>query len=333
MNNPAKPRFQHILTRGLKSLYSIAQAQTYKERTDALYEPFPKLDRHFLYWALGETNLRSHNLPYTTYLGNFTFSQRETFIKPAFFVEDSDTGPKEAWLDAHRVDTMPSWVYSERDQARAHREWGYVMWDRARVQHFDLDYRGRVFRRRDESQKKKESVRRSWPRRAEVHLAGGRGWWSEGNESKVLWISAASPWDDKEARGRCKYCIGAVRCAPHRICLRVPEEKALLSRSFELGLFKIPITLGASEDRMLQGPNFQPGDADYTPAANKVHLEERMKYKFEAEEEGIELGNEDVNNSPPQHNMPSNVELDSLFVQPPRQVLMKIMEGTDLPVW
>jgi hypothetical protein len=70
-----------------------------------------------------------------------------------------------------------------------------------------------------------------------------------------MWTGDASPWDDEVARGKCRYCIGAVRCAPHRVYLKIPEEKALLNRSFELRRLKIPMLPGTSETRTSQGMN------------------------------------------------------------------------------
>lgn len=229
---------------------------------------------------------------------------------------------------------MLCWIFPETDRGRTHREWGYVMWDRARVQHFDFDYIPRGWRRqRDESQKKKEIVCRSWPRRAKIHLAGGRGWWSEDDESKVVWVGDASPWDDKEARGKCKYCIGAVRCAPHRICLRVPGERALLNRNFELGWLKIPVPPGASGDLLLQGPDLQLGVSGYTPVAASVRLAERSKYQFENEEEDGEMLNEVMTSSAPQENTTRNSELVLLSAHPSIQVPQGILNSTVVPGW
>ena len=65
------------------------------------------------------------------------------------------------------------------------------------------------------------ALKASWKRRQVIHMAVGTGWWTEHNESKVLWSRGRSVWDRGEKKRSCPFCIGSVRCAPHRLVLRL----------------------------------------------------------------------------------------------------------------
>lgn len=67
---------------------------------------------------------------------------------------------------------------------------------------------------------KRRDLKESWERRQWIFMAGGRGWWSTDDESRVQWTKGWCPWDDEDMRKTCPFCIGEVRCTPHRLVLR-----------------------------------------------------------------------------------------------------------------
>jgi hypothetical protein len=73
----------------------------------------------------------------------------------------------------------------------------------------------------------KFAIEESKKRRTEIFKAGGRGWWSENDESKVVWEEGKpSPWDDDRKRKACGDCgntAGGARCPPHELELKIPE--------------------------------------------------------------------------------------------------------------
>ena len=104
------------------------------------------------------------------------------------------------------------------------------MWDRERLDSVDFFHNfDRSLARNSEDKEVAVAAARklpgTWQRRARIHVAGGRGWWDETDESKIVWATGkASPMDGEEERRNCEYCIGEVRCAPHRLVLVKPLE-------------------------------------------------------------------------------------------------------------
>jgi len=76
------------------------------------------------------------------------------------------------------------------------------------------------------------AIRLSAIRRKEIFEAGGRGWWSEEDESRVVWEEGKpSPWDGLRARSLCRECFrdyGAGRCPAHELILKVPGGSVVL---------------------------------------------------------------------------------------------------------
>jgi hypothetical protein len=227
MEDPQSVYFQHILRRGLAGLYEIHRAKTYDERHRVLYTEHPQSSQRFLY-----TSLRAANPWNTPHGPNLTKEETLALITPPFY-DDSDTGPEYAWCQGHSIDShYPlSWIYPLDQNVRAFRKWGYVMWDRKRLDSVDFfNNSHRLLAQMNEDDGLTlAAVRKlhwTWRRRALIHLAGGRGWWSSRDESKIVWevSGKGSPLDDEEKRKKCEYCIGEVRCAPHRLVLITPSD-------------------------------------------------------------------------------------------------------------
>lgn len=208
---------------GLEKVYNIAMADSYEKRYKLIYEKHPRTKR-FLYEGLQHAT--PSNIP------RFTGQPLHYFkymLKP--FYEDQNPGPADAWILAHEGEGQ--FILQNLVNTRAHRyarRWGYVMWDWRRLDDLDMIWK-EVGMRQQPMKHKNESGRTgnleaTWERRQLIYMAGGRGWWSESDESRVKWPNGRSPWDGVEKRWKCPYCIGEVKCAPHRLILSVGEQEA-----------------------------------------------------------------------------------------------------------
>ncbi len=102
---------------------------------------------------------------------------------------DADCGPEQVWRATHQQSGCARWAFGA-----AHvllREMGYVLWDRQRlVAHGMLGGawtwpRARQWRYSRQDRCQREAALRSYHRRSEIFWMGGRGWWAEGDESKI----------------------------------------------------------------------------------------------------------------------------------------------------
>ncbi|KAH7385023.1 hypothetical protein BKA64DRAFT_681994 [Cadophora sp. MPI-SDFR-AT-0126] len=219
---------QAILSRGLAHIHSIATADSYSSRRAAMYKLYPPYSDNFFHQG------RNNGHTARAIIASINDSLIQCFFK------DSDDGPEDAWRWAHSKlqSNLPSLMVmtnSFRDYTTA-RTWGYVMWDRLRLDEwgvFGKDWRQTLkfasYQELESKRQKEEEIRweveASWKRREELHLAGGFGWWEETDEGRVEWARGRpSPWDDVTKRRECELCIGDVRCAPHRLVLRIKDR-------------------------------------------------------------------------------------------------------------
>ena len=118
------------------------------------------------------------------------FGTYPAILHPAF--PDIDAGPIKIWHWAHYDGISGNWVYlSNRSQLR---EWGYVMWDQSRLDTSSIldtpwqeNYELSHLVREDD-----EYMHCSWEIRATIHRHGGSGWWSWGDQSKLVWVDQES---------------------------------------------------------------------------------------------------------------------------------------------
>lgn len=184
------PFLQHLLSLGLRKLHQIVQATTYQERYDLLCSgDYPSGTRTFLHEGL-QDDANDHAID--IYLNDLTPENEVLYIRQPLFV-DSDPGPKDTWRWAHHDSPRSSWVYQDdRDDLR---RWGYVMWDRFRLEGAGIYQKPweTVCQSRDRLQEEQEAGRRqaymenSWDQREKIYRRGGVGYWTWGDDSKVQW--------------------------------------------------------------------------------------------------------------------------------------------------
>ncbi|KUJ18950.1 uncharacterized protein LY89DRAFT_582443 [Mollisia scopiformis] len=173
-----------ILARGLASLHSIILAKTYNEKVQVLYPDLIESTDKFLHQALTAANDTNDNI----WLEDYTEGDKIQKIRSPFF-QDPDTGPSDVWFWANQEETRAHFINCE--MRKSLREWGYVLWDRARLDALNVlstpweeatdlvtidEYGWRYSRQQ-----------KSLERRHEIYVKGGRGWWSAEDESKIVW--------------------------------------------------------------------------------------------------------------------------------------------------
>ncbi|KAI1423884.1 hypothetical protein F5Y12DRAFT_797928 [Xylaria sp. FL1777] len=122
------PYSQYFLSLGVKKLYGISSTEGHKEWYRGLDDNnLLKLRNNFLFEAL----LQYDNVPTDVSLDEMTREDEKSHIKQPFF-DDPDPGPVDAWRWAHWKDIRANWVYQEYHEEL--REWGYVIWDRSRLE-------------------------------------------------------------------------------------------------------------------------------------------------------------------------------------------------------
>jgi hypothetical protein len=106
---------------------------------------------------------------------------------------DPDDGPELVWRATHRMSSCDE--FANAALHRSLRMRGYVLWDKDRLERWDLleEYQLPSTRSlRPPSHNTFDQVwERSLQRRAHIYLHGGRGWWSEDDESKVVYSDPA----------------------------------------------------------------------------------------------------------------------------------------------
>ena len=186
-------------------------ASTYEERYELL-PPNLVVDYNFLDNALSEPGW--HTLPAEADLDDLPISglgesERNVILQPPIMV-DPDGGPTDIWFWAFAENPLV-YTYYEPWHER-YRKRGYVMFNYCRLCRWDVfrqpfdtlaaNKERNAERLSGERLAEKEALMdRSRRKRTKVCLCGGTGWWSEGDESKLVW-----PDGHEKNSGRCCAC-------------------------------------------------------------------------------------------------------------------------------
>ncbi|KAF4420427.1 zinc finger domain-containing protein [Fusarium austroafricanum] len=203
------PYIQHLLYLGLEKLHQIITAETYEARHKLLNDrrfSCPRTRFDFLYDALDNVN-EPDDTPLL--LSDFTQEDERSHIRPPFF-NDPDSGPAEIWRWAHQDETQQQFVYQKSRGPL--REWGYVMWDSRRLHDLGIlqkpfDSEGAWNASRldlDQEGRHGAEMAMSWEARSKIYMAGGRGWWSVGDDSKIVWKGGKTPHQRPYTRAHTK---------------------------------------------------------------------------------------------------------------------------------
>ncbi|KAM5349457.1 hypothetical protein ACJ41O_005962 [Fusarium nematophilum] len=155
---PGAVTFQGVLSLGLATLYRLASAESYEARHAQLASEHPPVRPDFIHRALTRANSAHGG------------------IRPPFF-NDCDPGPAAIWEWAHPSTATQCSYQPDRAYLR---EWGYVLWDKARIdrtQVLQSPWQPRPIHLRDEQALDVADERwlGSWTRRSQIYSGGGRG--------------------------------------------------------------------------------------------------------------------------------------------------------------
>ncbi|KAI0426620.1 hypothetical protein F5Y09DRAFT_318433 [Xylaria sp. FL1042] len=212
------PYIQHILSLGLKKLYEITRTEPYEDRERVLCSgPAPPPSHFFLYEGFWYANERSDDF----WLESPDPAKDLPYIKQPFYV-DQDSGPADAWRWAHYEESWRNWVYQKNRHSL--RKWGYVMWDRCRLEAIGIFHDPWEETDSDNSEwlLDEEEARR---RQAELYA-----WWVCLDDSRLRWHKEAGA---SERVVNIRRYIGP--CIPKR-----KEPQSLQEAREMLSMLKIP---------------------------------------------------------------------------------------------
>lgn len=177
---------EFVLSLGLVFLQDLVAAQTY-ERRRQLLGPNLTPDDQFLHEGLLAQVEYDERL-----LGELSAANQFEVVNKPFF-QDDDAGPEEAW----------KWAYGNREISMLYydpefydlRAWGFCLWDHARLTSWgafnmacdDREYKTNHDYLSEDHIISYEELSKSWEKRSSIWNRGGRGWWEEGDESRIVW--------------------------------------------------------------------------------------------------------------------------------------------------
>ena len=135
----------------------------------------------------------------------FTEDEERTRVRQPLD-KDPDIGPERAWRWAHHEIYASSFIMAhDNHDLRGN---AYVMWDNDRLERLGLcsetcasPPEEHVYKMR--SRTEVEVMERSFVERTNIWIRGGRGWWAEGDESKIVWLpQEKQPSTSKRKRDR-----------------------------------------------------------------------------------------------------------------------------------
>ncbi|TGO47290.1 hypothetical protein BCON_0285g00150 [Botryotinia convoluta] len=188
-----------LIARGLFAIRNMVEAKSYEQIRKAYCQNYPEYSSHLLDHGLrNSTNGSGEDEWY--WLEDYSKEDDDKFINKPVWCDDNDKGPELVWRWAHQSCNSINFVLC--DKHRFEREWGYVMWDYSRI--LELRVMENEWERTDDAENGRGSrpSRESMDRRGIIYRAGGRGWWTAEDESKVVWPDGCAPWDKPVKPGR-----------------------------------------------------------------------------------------------------------------------------------
>ncbi|KAH8432975.1 uncharacterized protein LDX57_010610 [Aspergillus melleus] len=173
-----------LLLQSLIQLKNVITAPTNVERYRLLT---PTVTGHVARLPHDEMPVHRIGMDETTLLENYRPEDMKRF--PMLGVLDPNSGPSQVWIWSHMKMPAPDFVggVATRELRRA----GYVMWDSSRLETMGL-LTQEPFRIPPPLDfifwgQPPEEVIQSIMKRFRLYLMGARGWWAEGDESRLRW--------------------------------------------------------------------------------------------------------------------------------------------------
>lgn len=186
---------EHYVSLGLAWLHKLAIASTYDERYQLLAPETGQKDRDFIRdtFAGAQEEVSSSQFP------EFTKHNILNYVTPPFIYE-ADTGPFTAWWWAYGNE-IDYYMYASWE-LKDLRSTGFIVFDYDRIQRrnlleFSFDSRTLFHEKKEARIRWRERMDWSCRRRTELYDRGYRGYWSEDDNSKLIW-GYSSPEEDME---------------------------------------------------------------------------------------------------------------------------------------
>ncbi|KAI1388155.1 uncharacterized protein F4822DRAFT_430910 [Hypoxylon trugodes] len=179
----------YILSKGLEYLFHLTQTKSYTERRRLLslddfnfgYDDEPGRLVQFMKWSLSWAG--SPDWDYQDFSFDNLDEESMAFHIGKPFYDDGDEGPVTAWKLGDYLVADPSLMRWRR--------WGYVFWDMSRLENSGIIEKGLSedsgFRRLRTTEAENRRLFESQEEREKIERAGGSGWWSFKDQSKVQW--------------------------------------------------------------------------------------------------------------------------------------------------
>ncbi|KAF7920498.1 hypothetical protein EAE99_008111 [Botrytis elliptica] len=183
-----------LIARGLFAIRDMLEAKSYEQICKAYCQDSPKHSSHLLDHGLRNSTDGSGEDELYHWLEDYSNEDDDKYVnKSVWCDDDDDKGPELVWRWAHQLFNSIEFVLC--DKHRFEREWGYVMWDHSRL--LELRVMENEWKMTEDAEKGRGSrpSKESMDRREKIYLAGGRGWWTAEDESKVVWPHGCAPWD------------------------------------------------------------------------------------------------------------------------------------------
>lgn len=177
------------LAKGLAFINQLRAAKMYSERCQIL-----KPNLGTCPWFLHDGLLWLNSLKHSSMIDEYAMpleeydDERRKRLIPRPAVPDSDPGPEQVWNIVHQQMGRTRFIMSE-DHIDL-RERGYVFWDQWRLENWGLlrtPWVRTSLGPPNPSQEAYAKMQRSLDRRTVIYLNGGRGWWSEDDESHIVY--------------------------------------------------------------------------------------------------------------------------------------------------
>ncbi|KAK6956990.1 hypothetical protein Daesc_002274 [Daldinia eschscholtzii] len=184
---------QDLLASGLERILQIASAKSYREREALLtvFEMPPGVNNVFLmYYFEGIEELNPEE-----------DDALDILEAPAFF-PDEDIGAEQIWRISLDYDPSRDFaIYDALDWT--YRECGYVFWDQERLQALGAltpPWKPAERSPQNYSPIPLQEVYDSWRERSAIYKRGGRGYWSKGDYTRVVWPDRKTTSLDTDVR-------------------------------------------------------------------------------------------------------------------------------------
>ncbi|KAI0839587.1 hypothetical protein F5Y06DRAFT_25188 [Hypoxylon sp. FL0890] len=194
---------QYIISRGLEKIYKIATALFYEERSRLLRDVESVDGDLFRGYRLDEglvefvASFLPDETPVRMTFSTLTPGQKAAYIGRPYCDADHCDGIEDIWERACGRIFLDRVI--NNSMTLKYRLWGYVFWDRERIPEngwqYNCSYATDPLVQSRYAEDRGDMLAQSQEARRRIWHAGGTGWWSFEDKSRVVWSSASADRD------------------------------------------------------------------------------------------------------------------------------------------